>query len=157
VNAVKRRSTAVVGCMAFLGLALTGCSASSGHGTSAPATSAAPAANVKVVVDGQLRHVQNSVQCVTAANMVTVVIGSDRDGVGMTLTAGENPKVNDLTVGMIDGILLSYNNSDIGPAPAVTKTGSTYKVVGTASGPSPNGAQAVSKPFNVEFTCPPDS
>jgi hypothetical protein len=29
----------------------------------------------------------------------------------------------DLTLGTVDGISLSYNSSDIGPAPAVTKTG----------------------------------
>jgi hypothetical protein len=31
--------------------------------------------------------------------------------------------MNGLTLGTVDGISLSYNSSDIGPAPAVTKTG----------------------------------
>jgi hypothetical protein len=31
--------------------------------------------------------------------------------------------MNDLTLGVVDGISVSYNSSDIGPAPAVTKTG----------------------------------
>jgi ipoprotein LpqH len=154
---VKRRSAVALGCTVFLGVALTGCSGSSEHGTSAPAASAAPTANVKVVVDGKARQVQNSVECVTAANMVFVNIGSDSDGVSLNLSAGENPKVNDLTLGTVDGIPLTYNSSDIGPAPAVAKTGSTYKVVGTASGPGPGGAPNVSKPFDVEFTCSPSS
>jgi lipoprotein LpqH len=133
---VKRRSTVAVGWAVLLGAALAGCSSSSGKGASTPG-SPAPAANVKVVVDGKARHVENHVECVTAAN--------------------DHPKLNDLTLGTVDGIPLTYTTSNIGPAPAVTKTGSTYKVVGTASGPSPDGAKNVSKPFDIEFTCPPQS
>jgi ipoprotein LpqH len=117
--------------------------------------SPAPAANVKVVVDGKARHVENHVECVTAASMVFANLGSEHDGITLILSAGEHPKLNDLTLGTVDGISLTYTTSNIGPAPAVTKTGSTYTVVGTASGPSPDGAKNVSKPFDIEFTCPP--
>jgi ipoprotein LpqH len=112
---------------------------------------------VKVIVDGKALPIQNHVECVTAANMVFANLGTEGDLVTLNLSAGENPKVNDLTLGTIDGSPLTYQTSDIGPAPTVTKTGSTYKVVGTASGPSPSGAKDVSKPFDIEFTCPPQS
>jgi ipoprotein LpqH len=93
----------------------------------------------------------------SAANMVFANLGSEHDGITLNLSAGEHPKLNDLTLGTVDGIPLTYTTSNIGPAPAVTKTGSTCKVVGTASGPSPDGAKDVSKPFDIEFTCPPQS
>jgi ipoprotein LpqH len=153
---VKRRSAVAVGWAVLLGAALAGCSSSSGKGASTPG-SPAPAANVKVVVDGKARHVENHVECVTAANMVFANLGSEHDGITLNLSAGEHPKLNDLTLGTVDGIPLTYTTSNIGPALAVTKTASTYKVVGSASGPSPDGAKDVSKPFDIEFTCPPQS
>jgi ipoprotein LpqH len=72
---VKRRSAVAVGWAVLLGAALAGCS---GKGASTP-VSPAPAANVKVVVDGKARHVENHVECVTAASMVFANLGSEHD------------------------------------------------------------------------------
>jgi ipoprotein LpqH len=153
---VIRRSAFAVGCAVLLSAGLAGCSGSTGKSGQAPA-SAAPAIDVKVVVDGKARQIENHVECVTAAKMVTVNLGNNPDLVTLTLTAGDSPKLNDLTLGTVDGVTLTYMTSHIGPVPAVTKTGLTYKVVGTASGPSADGSKDVSKPFDVEFTCPPES
>jgi lipoprotein LpqH len=109
---------------------------------------------VKVVVDGKARPVQNKVECVTAASMVMANIGSKQDGIAVTLSAGDNPVLQDLTLGIVDGLPLTYDESNAGPKATVTKTGPTYKIVGTASD-SPGGTGIVSKSFDVEFTCPP--
>jgi ipoprotein LpqH len=152
---VNGTGVVAVGGAVLLAAGLAGCSGSSGKGAKAPA-SAAPTVAVKVVVDGKPLPIDNHVECVTAAKMVFANLGSDPSPVTLNLSAGDSPKLNDLTLGTVDGTPLTYSTSNIGPAPAVTKTGSTYKVVGTATGPSPDGAQDISKPFDVEFTCPPE-
>ncbi|HWY00912.1 MAG TPA: lipoprotein LpqH [Mycobacterium sp.] len=156
---MKRGCVVAIGSAAIVGVALVGCSSGSGNGAGAPASSAsgasAPTAGVKVVVDGKARPVQNKVECVKAANMVMANIGSEQDGIAVTLSAGDNPAMQDLTLGMVDGLPLTYDESNAGPKPTVTKTGFTYKIVGTASSPSPAGTGTVSKPFDMEFTCPP--
>jgi lipoprotein LpqH len=86
--------------------------------------------------------------------MVFVNVGSNRDRVAATLSAGENPRLIDLTLGTVDAVPLVYNESSGDSRPTVTKTGSKYTIAGTARGPGPSGAD-VSKAFDVEFTCPP--
>jgi lipoprotein LpqH len=103
---VKRRSAVAVGWAVLLGAALAGCSSSSGKGASTP-VSPAPAANVKVVVDSKARHIENHVECVTAASMVFANLGSEHDAITLNLSAGEHPKLNDLTLGTVDGIPLT--------------------------------------------------
>nr|MBC9862659.1 hypothetical protein [Mycobacterium pseudoshottsii] len=148
------RNVMAGGIVAVAGIALVGCSNGSGtRDVGAPASGAA--AGVTVVVDGEVRPIENKVECVTAANMVFVNIGSDQDGIAATLSAGDTAAVKDLTLGTIDGVPLTYSRSSTGPKPAVTKTGSTYKIVGTATGPEPGGPETVSMAFDIEFTCPP--
>lgn len=151
---MKRGYMVAVGGAAVFGSALVGCSSGSHNGPSAPAASA-PSAAVKVIVDGKARQIQNTVECVTAANMVFANLGSHQDAIAVTLSAGDNPMLQDLTLGTVDGLPLTYNDSNTGPKPTVTKTGSTYKIVGSATSPDPAGTGTVSKPFDVEFTCPP--
>jgi ipoprotein LpqH len=116
---VKRGCVVAIGSAAIVGVALVGCSSGSGNGSGAPASSAsgasAPTAGVKVVVDGKARPVQNKVECVTAANMVMANIGSEQDGIAVTLSAGDNPAMQDLTLGMVDGLPLTYDESNAGP------------------------------------------
>jgi ipoprotein LpqH len=155
----KRGYVVALGGAAVFGGALVGCSSGSGNGVGAPASSAppasAPSAGVKIVVDGKARPIQNKVVCVSAGNSVMANIGSNQDGIAITLSAGDNPALEDLNLGTVDGLPLMYSDSDTGPKPTVTKAGSTYKIVGTATSPSPTGTGTVSKPFDMEFTCPP--
>ncbi|OMC52293.1 hypothetical protein A5745_01715 [Mycobacterium sp. IS-2888] len=151
---MKRGCRVAIGSAAVVGVALVGCSSGSGNGAGARAPSGSVAAAPKVVVDGKVRPVQNEVACVTAANMVMANIGSREDGIAVTLSAGDNPMVKDLTLGMVDGVPLTYYESNTGPKPTVTKSGSAFKIVGTVSD-SPGGSGTVSKPFEMEFTCPP--
>lgn len=105
-------------------------------------------------MDGNGKPTQNKVECVVAANLVFVNIGSEQDGVALTLSAGDKPTLEDLTLGTVDGLPLSYHDSDPGLKPTITKVGSTYRIVGVATSPDGSGGH-VSKPFDMEFTCPP--
>jgi ipoprotein LpqH len=124
-----------------------------GCSTGAPTPASAPTATAKLVVDGKPRPIQNKVECVTAANMVMANIGSDQDGVAVTVSTGDNLLLQDFTVVKVDGKPLTYTDSTAGPRPTVTKTGPTYKIVGVAESPDVSGT--VSKPFDLEFACPP--
>ena len=76
------------------------------------------------VVNGTPRPVQNTAQCKAAANWVIANLGSDQDGISVNLSAGA---VQTLTLGTIEGVPVTYNDSQPGLKPTVTKTGSTYK------------------------------
>lgn len=115
-----------------------------------PQAGSAPG-TVRVVVDGQSRPVQNTVDCVTAGQMVFVNIGSDDDAIAVTLTAGDPPLVKSLTLGHAADMPLLYSDAHPGPAPEVTKTGSNYRIAGTLTGPQQ------SEQFELEFTCPPEN
>ncbi|EFG78396.1 lipoprotein LpqH family protein [Mycobacterium parascrofulaceum ATCC BAA-614] len=82
-------------------------------------------------------------------------IGSDQDGIAVTTTAGESPTLDSLVLGSFDGIPFGWHTTDTSSRPTVTKSGQTYKIVGTAVGPDPSGIGTLSKPFELDFTCPP--
>ncbi|WP_375486234.1 lipoprotein LpqH [uncultured Mycobacterium sp.] len=149
------RWVAVLGGAALVAVIVSGCSGASKTNQGAPGSGAASI--VKVVVDGKPRHVENHVECVTAANMVFANVGSDQDRIAATLSEGDNPRLISLVLGAVDEVPLMYNDSNGDPRPTVTKTGSTYTIVGTATGPSPAGGGNMSEPFDLEFTCPPRS
>ncbi len=112
---------------------LAGCSSGGGlrHDSpvSNPASSAASggqAAGPRVVVDGVARSVENRVECVTAADMTFVNIGSENDAIAATLAAGDNPTLKSLTLGIIDGHPVMYNSGHGATEPAVTKSGQIF-------------------------------
>jgi ipoprotein LpqH len=142
---VRRCFPATVSGLAIVGVALAACSNGAG-----PASVA-----VKLVVDGKAQPTENKVACVTAHNMVLATIGNDQDDIDVTLSAGDTPALQELSLGKIDGLSLTYNESNPGPKPTVTKAGSNYRIVGTATSLDPAGPGTVSKPFEMEFTCPP--
>jgi lipoprotein LpqH len=109
---------------------------------------------VTFVVNGTPRPVQNTAQCKAAANWVIANLGSDQDGISVNLSAGA---VQTLTLGTIEGVPVTYNDSQPGLKPTVTKTGSTYRIIGTATSPGADGTGTKSWPFDLEFTGPPGS
>lgn len=146
-NAVRGRFPATVSGLAIVVVAVAGCSSPSGNG---PASVAA-----KVVVDGKVQPTENKVACVTAHNMVMANIGNDQDDVAVTLSAGDNPELHEVSFGKIDGLSLTYDEANPGPKPTVTKSSANYHITGTATSPDPAGPGTVSKPFDIEFTCTP--
>ncbi|OHU22582.1 hypothetical protein BKG76_19265 [Mycobacteroides franklinii] len=149
-------SAAVVGSAVLAGACLVGCSSGGGvhrdSPTSGPVSSSAsdaPAAGPRVVVDGVVRSVENRVECVTAADMTFVNVGSDSDAIAATLAAGDTPTLQSLTLGIIDGHPLMYNSGHGAAEPTVTKSGQSYKISGTAT-----AGLSTPATFELEFTCP---
>ncbi|ALR14250.1 lipoprotein LpqH [Mycobacteroides saopaulense] len=147
---------AVVGAAALAALCLVGCSSGGGlrHDaqTSPPVSSSAgdvPAAGPRVVVNGIVRPVENRVECVTAAEMTFVNIGSDDEGIAARLSAGDNPTLESLTLGIIDGRPVMYHSANGVTKPSVSRSGQSYKIAGGATA-------GLSTPvtFELEFTCP---
>lgn len=136
---------------------LGGCSSHKG-GTGAAANSSATnssgtAVSARLVVDGRTRQMQ-SVECVTAANSMMANIGTDQDGIAVTTTAGDNPTLDSLVLGSFDGVPFGWHTTDETSRPMVIKSGQTYKIVGTAVAPAASGNGTLSKPFELDFTCP---
>lgn len=151
-----RYGSVVVGSAVLAGACLVGCSSGGGvHRDSqishpVPISeSAAPAAGPRVVVNGTVRSVENQVECVTAAEMTFVNIGSDNDGIAARLTAGERPSLESLTLGVVDGQPVTYRSSNGGAKPTVTKSGLSYKIAGPAT-----AGLSTPATFELEFTCP---
>ncbi|MFD6198438.1 lipoprotein LpqH [Mycobacteriaceae bacterium NPDC060252] len=135
---------------------LVGCTSGGGlrHDSQAntPVSSSAgdvQAAGPRVVVDGVATSVENRVECVTAADMTFVNIGSFSDGIAATLAAGDNPKLQSLTLGVIDGHPVMYNSGHGAAEPTVTKSGQSYKIAGGAT-----AGLSTPATFELEFTCP---
>ncbi|MGH3725490.1 MAG: lipoprotein LpqH [Mycobacterium sp.] len=151
-----RYSGVVVGAAALAALCLVGCSSGGGLRHDAqinpPVSSSAsdaPAAGPRVVVNGVVRPVKNRVECVTAADMTFVNVGSDDDGIAARLSAGDNPTLESLTLGIIDGQPVMYHSANGVTKPVVTKSGQFYKIAGGATAGLNTPAT-----FELEFTCP---
>ncbi|WP_078323999.1 lipoprotein LpqH [Mycobacteroides salmoniphilum] len=131
---------------------LVGCSSGGGLRHDSPVSTTAPgvqAAGPRVVVDGVVRSVENRVECVTAADMTFVNIGSDSEAIAATLAAGDNPTLQSLTLGVIDGHPVMYNSGHGATEPTVTKSGQSYKIAGSAT-----AGLSTPATFELEFTCP---
>ena len=98
-------------------------------------------------------------ECPGRENIIDIKIGDPNAGIGATVTQGDNPVVNVVTVGTFDGVSLGYlRGVDPSSKADVTKHGNTYKISGVASGrdltdvshPGP----VVSKQFDMTATCP---
>ncbi|MEC4840856.1 lipoprotein LpqH [Mycobacteroides chelonae] len=96
-----------------------------------------------------MRSVENRVECVTAADMTFVNIGSENDAIAATLAAGDNPTLKSLTLGIIDGHPVMYNSGHGATEPTVTKSAQSYKISGTAT-----AGLSTPATFELEFTCP---
>lgn len=135
---------------------LTGCS-SGKSGTGAGSTSGAPLAN-GVIVDGQNQNVAGSVSCQTSGDNVNIGFGdpnSASNGIGAVVTSANPPDVHAVGLGVVNGVTLGYSDAVSGQGSAsVTLTGKSYKITGTAVGVDPNSQQQVSKPFELDLTCP---
>jgi lipoprotein LpqH len=133
---------------AILSAALAGCS-SNGHVASTSAS------NTKVLIDGQDQKVQGTVACLTSNGTVKIAIGGAATGVGAMVTDANPPQVQSVVLGNVNGVSLGWAPASKGNAQA-TKYGSTYKITGTATGADMSNPMAgpVTKPFEIEVTCP---
>ena len=121
---------------------------------SSPATAPAPAGAAKVTVDGQPQNVSGPVVCSTTDGKFSIAIGEVITGVIVGLEPDASV-VHNVGLGTVNGVVLSFTEGVPGNNAGATKDGNTYKITGTATGAdSANPAQEVSKPFEIEATCP---
>jgi lipoprotein LpqH len=134
--------------------AISGCSGTSSTKTSSTSGSAS-AGPTAVIVDGQNQNVSGAVSCTAADANTNVAIGDATNGVGAVLSNDSPPAVHSVGLGSVNGVTLGY--SDAAPSQgnaSATKSGSTYKISGTAVGLDTSSQQSVTKSFELDFICP---
>jgi lipoprotein LpqH len=144
--------------------ALAGCSSnksSTGASSSAPAASAsnapAPApGGSKITIDGQPQNVAGQATCTQVNGNLSIGIGDPTNGVGAVVSNADPPVVQAVGLGNLTGVTLGYQAGAPNQANAqATKSGNSYTITGTATGASSaNPPQPVSKPFEIDVTCP---
>jgi ipoprotein LpqH len=131
---------------------------SSATTSSTPATVSSAASpgpgSAKVTVDGQPQNITGPVVCSTTDGKFSIAIGEPITGVIIGLEPDASV-VHGVGLGTVNGVVLSFTEGVPGNNASATKDGNYYKVTGTATGVAEaNPAQQVSKPFEVEVTCP---
>lgn len=140
-------------------VACAGCS-SNKSSTGASSSSAAPAASgPQLTVDGQNQNVSGQVTCNTANGVVTIGIGDATAGIGAVVSTDNPPIVHSVGLGSVNGIALGF--SDAAPNQAsnagAAVNGKYYAIKGTATGTdmsNPQQPKTVTKPFELDVTCP---
>ncbi len=172
---MRRELLIAVGVAMILGSGVTGCSKdskddeSSGTSSAATTTSSATTASspattsaaapatagaAKVTVGGQPQNVSGPVVCSTTDGKFSIAIGEVITGVIVGLEPDASV-VHNVGLGTVNGVVLSFTEGVPGNNATATKDGNTYKITGTATGvDSANAGQEVSKPFEIEATCP---
>ncbi|MBU8820213.1 lipoprotein LpqH [Mycolicibacterium goodii] len=176
---MKRGFLVAVGSAALVIAGLSGCSSDD---KSADASEASPTANAtvdstaapgtsvaagdatattgtgtaRVVVDGAEHPVEGTVVCANVAGNVSVTVGQGTTAVTATLSEGDQPTVSAVALGNIDGVSLGYTPGVPGGSAEATKDGNKYTIKGNATGADIANpmAGAVTKPFELEITCP---
>jgi lipoprotein LpqH len=165
---VKRGFLVTVGGAAIVMAGLAGCSSDSGSSepstsasasdtatasVSATATSAPSAA--KVTIDGQDQNIQGTVACTSMGGNVNIAIGQATTGIGAVVSEADPPAVQSVGLGNVNGVTLGFQQG-VGQGNAeVEKDDKTYTIKGNATGiDMANPLQPVTKPFEIEVTCP---
>jgi lipoprotein LpqH len=166
---VKRDLLIAIGAAAIAVAGVAGCSNDNkSSGTSSSATSsgaptsssAAPvsgsdsseAAPATITIDGQPRTVNGPVVCSTTDGKFSIAIGEVITGVIVGLEPDASA-VHNVGLGDVNGVVLSFTEGVPGNDATAIKDGNNYTITGTATG-SDNANQQVSKPFEIDVTCP---
>lgn len=123
--------------------------------TSGTATASAGAGTAKVTIDGQPQNINGQVVCATAGGNYNIAIGEATTGIAVVMSEDAS-NVQSVALGNVNGVTLGYTPGVPGGANATaTKDGNNIKVTGTATGVDmANPMQPVTKPFEIEVTCP---
>ena len=165
-----RGLTVGVGSVAVLIAGVVGCSGKKSEGahneaseakspavsaTSGSVTASAGAGTAKVSIDGQPKDVQGQIACSTAAGNLSIAIGGAATGIAVVMSPDAS-KVSSVGLGNVNGVVMGFQDGAGGGTNAsATKDGSTYTITGTATGVDmANPMQPMTKPFEIEVTCP---
>ena len=161
------RGLVVAGAGAAIVMAgLTGCSSDKKSETSATSnessvavtsgsmTASAGAGTATVSIDGTPQEIQGQVVCSATGGNMNIAIGEATTGIAVIL-AEDASKVTSVGLGNVNGVALGFQDGAPGGNATATKDGKTYKVNGTATGVDmANPMQPMTKPFEIEVTCP---
>jgi lipoprotein LpqH len=156
---VKREATIAVAAAAILAAGISGCSdnkpTSSGSGSSgSTSATASSGGGPSVSIDGKNQNVTGSVVCTTAGGNVNIAIGGAATGIAAVLTDASPPEVKSVGLGNVNGVTLAYTAGSGQGNASATKTGTSYKITGNATGVDmANPMQPVNKPFEINVTC----
>ena len=121
--------------------------------TAAPGTGSSDAGTAIVTVDGNPLSMGGQVVCETSPEgKFSIQIGEPITGVIVGLEK-DGSVVHGVGLGEVNGVVLSFTEGVPGNTATATKTDNNYKVSGTATGQDSSGKE-VSKPFEVDATCP---
>ncbi len=155
---MKRGIVVGVAGVAVAVAACAGCS-SNKSSTGASSSSAPSAAGPQVIVDGQNQNVSGQVTCNAANGVITIGVGDATAGVGAVVSTDNPPIVHSVGLGSVNGVALGF--SDAAPNQAsnagAAVNGKSYAIRGTATGTdmsNPQQPQTVTKPFEMDVTCP---
>jgi len=111
--------------------------------------------DAKVTIDGQPQNINGQVVCATAGGNYNIAIGEAATGIAVVM-APDASVVHSVGLGNVNGVTLGYQEGVPGGAAATaTKDGNNIKVSGTATGiDMANPMAPVTKPFEIEVTCP---
>lgn len=158
---VKRGVVVGVAATAVVVAGLTGCSSTKSGTNSQGSSSAAAAAppGPQVIIDGQQQNVTGDVTCNTANGAVTIGIGDASNGVGAVVSTDNPPIVHAVGLGTANGVALGFSDAAPGQASnaGAAVSGKSYTIKGTATGTdmsNPQSPQQVTKPFELDVTCP---
>lgn len=85
---------------------------------------------------------------------MNIAIGQQGTGVAVVL-AEDASKVSSVGLGNIDGVVLGFQDGAPGGNASATRADKTYTITGTATGVDmANPMQPMTKPFEIEVTCP---
>jgi lipoprotein LpqH len=134
----------------------SGTSESSSNAPAAGGTSAPAPGGSKVIIDGQTQNVAGQATCTQVNGNLSIGIGDPTAGIGAVVTNADPPVVQAVGLGNLTGVTLGYSAGAQKQANAqATKSGNSYTIKGTATGiSSPDQQQPVSKPFEIDVTCP---
>lgn len=153
---MKGAIVVAVGGAAIVVAGLSGCSSDKKSDTSGETASASAAEGKSTVkIDGQDQDIQGTVVCSDVGGTTSIAIGDATTGIGVVLSSEDDPTVQSVALGNVNGITLGYQSGAGQGDAKAEKHGSTYKVTGTATGIDiANPMQPVNKPFEIEVSCP---
>lgn len=157
---MKRGIVVGVAGVALVVAANAGCSSNkSNTGASGSSSSAAAGAGPVLIVDGQNQNISGQVTCTAAGDNITIGIGDPTAGLGAVVSNGNPPLVHSVGLGTVNGVALGFSDAapnQSGSAGAAVK-GKDWAIKGTATGTdmsNPQQPQQVTKPFELDLTCP---
>ncbi|ORA45712.1 hypothetical protein BST22_22885 [Mycolicibacterium chubuense] len=146
---IRRASAAMVGAAALA--AVAGCSSSPPDYR--PPAGQLVAGTAQVTVNGQDVGTTEAVQCTPAGTMTTISTGDAGSGVSAVVSNADALTVRAVGIRDLGGFTGSYNEG-LGGKAAVTMSGRTYEITGTADGfATDNPSFRTSGTFAIRVSC----